>query len=104
MHELRHTFITLLANSGASAQAVKSLAGWSNIAMADTYVHADEGADRQAFEAMERRLGLDTSPRGVIDTFSDVHNVPQSAVNFGIPSNPIEFKPSSDGYPVRRVP
>ena len=104
LHELRHTFITLLANSGASAQAVKSLAGWSNIAMADTYVHADEGADRLAFEAMERRLGLDTPGRGVIDTSSEVRNVPQSVELLAIPSNSEEFPPSSGGYPVRKMP
>ena len=104
LHELRHTFITLLANSGASAQAVKSLAGWGSIAMADTYVHADEGADRAAFEAMERRLGLDTPGRGVGDTSSGVRNVPQSAANSAIPPNPMELPPSSGGYPVRKVP
>ncbi len=104
LHELRHTFITLLANSGASAQAVKSLAGWASIAMADTYVHADEGADRLAFEAMERRLGLDTPGRGVGDTSSGVRNVPQSAANSAIPPNPMELPPSSGGYPVRKVP
>ena len=83
---------------------MKSLAGWSNIAMADTYVHADEGADRLAFEAMERRLGLDTPGRGVIDTSSGVRNVPQSAANSAIPPNPMELPPSSGGYPVRKVP
>lgn len=104
LHELRHTFITLLANSGASAQAVKSLAGWASIAMADTYVHADEGADRLAFEAMERRLGLDTPGRGVGDTSSGVRNVPQSAANSAISPNPMELPPSSGGYPVRKIP
>lgn len=56
LHELRHTFLTMLANSGANAQAVKSIAGWSNIAMADVYVHADSDADARAIEGLGERL------------------------------------------------
>lgn len=56
LHELRHTFLTMLANSGANAQAVKSIAGWANIAMADVYVHADVDADARAMDGLGRRL------------------------------------------------
>lgn len=56
LHELRHTFLTLLANSGANAQALKSIAGWANIAMADVYVHADPEADARAMGALGERL------------------------------------------------
>lgn len=56
LHELRHTFLTMLANSGATAQSVKSIAGWSSIAMADVYVHTDEEADALAVEGLGDRL------------------------------------------------
>lgn len=57
LHELRHTFLTMLANSGAGAQAVKSIAGWSGISMADVYVHDDDAANAEAVGLLERRLG-----------------------------------------------
>lgn len=56
LHELRHTFITLLANSGANAQSIKSIAGWSRISMADVYVHTDVDADVSAIDVMSERL------------------------------------------------
>lgn len=56
LHELRHTFLTMLANSGASAQALKSVAGWSSIEMANVYVHDDEAANRQAVGALADRF------------------------------------------------
>lgn len=56
LHELRHTFLTMLGNSGAGAQALKSLAGWANISMADVYVHDDDGANRLAMGCLEARL------------------------------------------------
>ncbi len=54
VHELRHTFLTYLAQS-QDAFALKRIAGWSRIAMADTYVHADDAADREAMKAFEQR-------------------------------------------------
>ena len=54
VHELRHTFLTYLAQS-QDAFALKRIAGWSRIAMADTYVHADDEADRDAMQAFEDR-------------------------------------------------
>lgn len=56
LHDLRHTFLTYLAKNG-DAFALKRIAGWSKIAMADTYVHADDEADRAAVGAFERRIG-----------------------------------------------
>lgn len=56
LHELRHTFLTMLANSGASAQSLKSIAGWSSIEMANIYVHDDEAANRGAVNALESRF------------------------------------------------
>ena len=54
VHEMRHTFLTYLAKSGDTF-ALKRIAGWSKIAMADTYVHADDEADRDAVSVMELR-------------------------------------------------
>lgn len=55
-HELRHTFLTMLANSGAPMQSVKSIAGWADISMANVYVHADEDADAEAVGMLEARM------------------------------------------------
>lgn len=52
LHELRHTFLTMLANSGCSPQSLKSIAGWSSIKMADTYCHTDDAANRAAVERL----------------------------------------------------
>ncbi len=57
LHELRHTFLTMLANSGASAQALKSMAGWSSIDMANTYVHDDDAANAAAVASLSARFG-----------------------------------------------
>lgn len=57
LHELRHTFLTMLANSGSSAQALKSIAGWSSIDMASVYVHDDEAANAEAVAALGGRFG-----------------------------------------------
>lgn len=56
LHELRHTYLTMLGNSGASMQALKSIAGWSSIEMARIYVHDDEEANRAAVEQLTRRF------------------------------------------------
>lgn len=58
LHELRHTFLTMLANSGASMQSLKSIAGWSSIDMARVYVHDDEAANRDAVARMAERLDI----------------------------------------------
>lgn len=55
-HELRHTCLTNLANTGANAQVLKSVAGWSNIAMANVYVHTDNDANKAAMYHMQQIL------------------------------------------------
>ena len=60
LHELRHTFLTMLANSGAPAQALKSIAGWSSIDMANVYVHADERANAEAVARLSEGLPVGT--------------------------------------------
>lgn len=54
VHEMRHTFLTYLAKNGDTF-ALKRIAGWAKITMADTYVHADEQADRDAMAQLEER-------------------------------------------------
>lgn len=48
LHELRHTFLTVLANSGANPQTLKSVAGWSSLEMANVYCHPDDAANTAA--------------------------------------------------------
>lgn len=48
LHELRHTYLTMLGATGSPSIVIKSLAGWASLAMADTYVHEDATANREA--------------------------------------------------------
>lgn len=72
LHELRHTFLTMLANSGAPAQVLKSVAGWSDISMANVYVHTDEDRNAEAVMALAAGTFVGT-PAGTSDA---VRNVP----------------------------
>ena len=56
LHGLRHTFLTYLAADG-NAFAIKNIAGWSKISMADVYVHDDEAANAKSMQTFERRIG-----------------------------------------------
>lgn len=56
LHELRHTYLTMLASSGAPFQVLKSLAGWSDAAMANRYVHEDSEANEAAVEALAEMI------------------------------------------------
>ncbi len=60
LHELRHTYLTMLA-SKASSQSLKDIAGWATIAMADTYVHRDEEANRQAVAELDNMIDFETA-------------------------------------------
>lgn len=64
LHELRHTYLTMLANSGAPAQVLKSVGGWADISMANTYVHDDEAANMAAVSALAARFGGATNAVG----------------------------------------
>jgi integrase len=61
IHELRHTYLTYLASSGAGVQTLKDLGGWSDIGMANTYIHTDDAANRRAVKALEILLQGGTS-------------------------------------------
>lgn len=54
LHELRHTYMTLLANSGAPSKVIQGIAGWSSLAMADTYIHDDMAAKAAAVDNLEK--------------------------------------------------
>lgn len=55
LHVLRHTFLTYLAADG-NAFALKNIAGWSSISMANTYVHDDKAMNASSMQAFERRV------------------------------------------------
>lgn len=57
LHELRHTYLTMLANNGAPAKVIQDVAGWSSIVQANTYVHSDMSAQRRAVESLGSFLG-----------------------------------------------
>ena len=53
-HMLRHTFCSLLAKEGASAAAIRNLAGHSNVAITDRYMHLAPGEAAAAVRLLER--------------------------------------------------
>ncbi|MCB9751859.1 MAG: site-specific integrase [Myxococcales bacterium] len=53
-HALRHTFCSLLAKEGASAAAIRNLAGHSNVSITDRYMHLAPGEDAAAVRLLER--------------------------------------------------
>lgn len=81
-HELRHTFLTMLANSGASAASLRSIAGWSSIEMASVYVHDDMEANAAAVGMLGSRFSSGTLGGTRCGTFSDARNVPQSTEEY----------------------
>ncbi len=78
LHELRHTFLTMLANSGASMQSLKSIAGWADISMANVYVHDDADANAAAVGMLGARFG-GTSGHVPGGTSERARRVPQGA-------------------------
>lgn len=80
IHELRHTYLTMLASGGAPSQVIKSLAGWSSISMADTYVHDDEEANREASRNLGRMIRVEIARAN--DVPNDVPtDVPKSDID-----------------------
>ena len=61
-HSLRHTFISNVLRSGASAAVVKSLARHSTLVLSvDTYGHLEDGEERLALQSLP---DLDAAPVG----------------------------------------
>jgi integrase len=58
LHDLRHTFASLLLGAGAPLKVVSDALGHSTIAItADTYAHVTPELRREAADAMDRALG-----------------------------------------------
>jgi integrase len=53
-HDLRHTFRTRLADSGASTRTIMDLMGHSQIATSARYTHATDHGKRRAVDALAR--------------------------------------------------
>lgn len=75
-HELRHTFLTMLANSGANAAALTSIAGWSSIEMAGVYVHDDMEANEAAVGLLENRFEGGSPAGSIAGSIRPYRNVP----------------------------
>lgn len=58
LHELRHTYLTMLARK-SSSQSLKSIAGWATLAMADTYVHDDDPSNREAVSELGNMINFE---------------------------------------------
>ena len=96
-HELRHTFLTMLANSGASAASLRSIAGWSSIEMASVYVHDDMEANAAAVGMLGSRFSSGTLCGTRYGTSGDARNVPQNTEEY-------RETPGQKPKGVRRVP
>lgn len=59
LHEARHTAASVLLAAGVDVQVVQAIMGWSSIAMASTYQHADAALMREALTAAAERLQLE---------------------------------------------
>jgi integrase len=55
-HTLRHTFATILAESGAGLQTIADLLGHRTLTMARRYSHLTDATRREAVRALEARL------------------------------------------------
>ncbi len=62
LHDLRHTAITKLAESGASDSTIMALAGHLSRAMLERYSHIRMQAKRQAVEALSLKPKVERSP------------------------------------------
>lgn len=56
LHELRHTYLTMAAANGASFIDLKGLAGWSDVTMANRYVHVSRESLHRAVDTMSDML------------------------------------------------
>ncbi|MBX9035079.1 tyrosine-type recombinase/integrase [Gordonibacter massiliensis (ex Traore et al. 2017)] len=59
LHELRHTYLTLLGATGSPGIVIKSLAGWASLEMADTYVHEDTRANEEAVRRLDNVIKVE---------------------------------------------
>ena len=59
LHQIRHTFATLLLSSNVDIKTVSTLLGHSDIGTTNIYVHALESTKREAAENLQKKLSLE---------------------------------------------
>lgn len=62
-HSLRHTFVSLTANSGAPIEVIQSIVGHGNPAMTRHYLHADDNALKKAIDVLPIMSKTATTPQ-----------------------------------------
>jgi hypothetical protein len=73
VHDLRHTFISALAEAGVPESTMKAIAGWMSAKMLERYSHVRAQAKREA-----------------------VNKLPQRRPPLGFPQNPSTFSTSNE--------
>lgn len=82
LHDLRHTFLTRLAhNTSVTSSTLQDIAGWSSINMAQTYVHEDAAAKRQAMDEFDDYLRVPGMGMGNVTTGVTTNVTTQSSRN-----------------------
>jgi integrase len=61
-HDLRHSFVQLVAESQASDATIQALAGWMSPKMIELYSHTRNAAKRKAISALDKPQDLDGPP------------------------------------------
>lgn len=85
LHDLRHTFATLLFDAGAAANDVQAMLGHSSMQMTERYSRARADVAQRAAQAIDDYFGVATGP--VIrasESFRPVISPPQHGPGFGL--------------------
>lgn len=56
LHQLRHTYLTMLVHTGADLEAIKRIAGWSDFSPMKTYLHDDDESKISAVAALSEKI------------------------------------------------
>jgi len=75
-HDLRHTFGTRLAASGADVVKIRELMGHSTITTTMRYMHASDAGKREAVARMAERYGTADCHKIVTNEKRQVHDLP----------------------------
>ena len=70
-HSLRHTFVSMAANAGASLDLVRKIVGHTSPAMTRHYFHADEGALRDTVSQLPDITGGSAQVIDVVEVKSE---------------------------------
>jgi integrase len=63
LHDLRHTFISALAEAGVPESTMKAIAGWMSAKMLERYSHIRAQAKREAVNKLPQRRPPSGSPQ-----------------------------------------